>query len=590
MRVADYIVDFLEKIGVRCVFLVSGGGMMHLLDAVSRSEKIRYICNHHEQACAMAADGYAKKTGQLGVCYATSGPGATNIITGLVGSWQDSTPVLFITGQSKLSQTIRNNHMFGLRQFGTFEVDIVTIIESVTKYSAFLDDPQMIRYHLEKAYKLAIEGRPGPVLIDIPVDIQGATINLNTLVGYEHIQLNLPILHNDVVMKILHRLKTAKRPLILVGHGIRVSGQADFFLEILEKLNIPVISTQLAKDLMAYHHPLFVGHPGMKGDRAGNFAVQNADVILILGSSLHVLTTGYELEKFAPKAYKIQIEIDEKILAREMVGVNEKIQCDISEFLISIQTCLLNEKTLCVKNSWHERCIEWKYHFAVQNEPHEDVVGSINYYRFIVHLSHLSPEKATIVTDAGSAFYVIGHAFLAKKRQRVIVSGSLGTMGYALPAATGISLADPEHIVICITGDGSLQTNIHELAVIQHNQLNVKIFILNNSGYVSIHNTQANFFGGHTAGVGMDTGLAFPNLKKLAEAYHLKYMTTSSLDCLEATISEALSFTGPILCEIHADKRQEIIPTVSSKKMADGKMVSKPLDDMYPFMDVSHNE
>ncbi len=585
MRVADYIVYFLEKIGVRNVFLVSGGGMMHLLDAVSRSEKIKYICNHHEQACAMAAEGYAKKTGQLGVCYATSGPGATNIITGLVGAWQDSSPLLCITGQSKLCQTIRNNDMFGLRQFGTFEVDIISMVDSVTKYHVFLDDPQMIRYHLEKAYALATKGRPGPVLIDIPVDIQGAIVDPDALVGYMDDELSFPELDTEVLVSVLDRLKTAKRPLILAGHGVRVSGQSDLFNQVLENLNIPVVTTQLAKDLIEYTHPLFVGHPGMKGDRAGNFAVQNADVIVVLGCSLHVLTTGYELDKFAPNAYKIQIELDEKVLTREMVNVDEKIQCDIGEFLNKIKNYLQKNSWLYAENEWHNRCIEWKYHFAVQNEPHQDVIGSINYYRFIDSLSRLCPEKATIVTDAGSAFYVVGHAFRAKKGQRVIVSGSLGAMGYALPASTGASVAVPQDLVVCVTGDGSLQTNIHELAVIVHNHLNVKIFVLNNSGYISIQNTQTNFFQGHTAGVGTDTGIFFPDLKKLSDAYNSKYMTTSSLENLSDTIQQTLDYSGPVLCEIFADKKQDVIPTVSSKKMPDGKMVSKPLDDMYPFMD-----
>lgn len=582
IRVADYIADFLQEKNIKKVFLLSGGGMMHLLDAVSRHPELGYICNHHEQASAIAAEAYARQSGNLGVCYATSGPGATNIITGLAGAWQDSSPVLFITGQSKLSQTIQQSGLTKLRQFGTFEVNIVPIVQSITKYAVFLNDPKLIRFHLEKAYALAIQGRPGPVLIDIPIDIQGTLVEPDELISYP-LETPSSTLTEQEVSQAIQRLLDAKRPLLLAGHGIRVSNTAALFEQIISQFNIPVITTQLGKDLLDYHHPLFVGHPGMKGDRAGNFAVQSADVILILGSSLHVLTTGYELDKFAPQAYKIQIEPDINILRREQVGVNKKIHSDIQSFLQKMS--MLTKAISFPTNEWHHRCKQWKYELAVQNEPHKKSVDNVNYYDFVDVLSNTCRGDETIITDAGSAFYVIGQAFRVKKGQRVITSGALGAMGFALPAATGASAAAPERMIICITGDGSLQTNVHELATIQYHQLNIKLFIMNNYGYASIQNTQNNFFNGHYAGVNQQSGVSFPNLQKLADAYHLTYISVSSPIIMPTVINEILNSKGPIICEIFTSQHQEIIPSVSSQKLANGEMLSKPLDDMFPFMD-----
>ncbi|OGT56657.1 MAG: hypothetical protein A3F43_04950 [Gammaproteobacteria bacterium RIFCSPHIGHO2_12_FULL_42_10] len=582
IRVADYIAQFLEKKAVDKVFLLSGGGMMHLLDAISRTS-IGYICHHHEQASAMAAESYARRSGKLGVCYATSGPGATNIITGLVGAWQDSSPVLFITGQAKHTQTIRQSGLDGLRQFGTFEVDIVPIVQSITKYAVFLNDPSLIRYHLEKAYALAMHGRPGPVLIDIPVNLQGALINPNKLMGYTS-DLALPVLPNDeTIANILKRLTTATRPLILAGHGIRVAHAVQIFDQFIRLLNMPTVTTQLAKDLLPYDHPLFIGHPGMKGDRAGNFALQQADVILSLGCSLHVLTTGYELDQFAPTAYKIQVEIDKHIIQRAEIKVDEKIQCDIPSFIQRALT-LAEDLPAFRSASWQKHCQKLKHELAVQNEPHKMPENEINYYEVIDAISHACKGDETIITDAGSAFYVVGQAFRVKQNQRVIVSGALGTMGFAVPAATGASIAAPNHAVISITGDGSLQTNIHELSTIRHNNLNIKLFVLNNGGYVSIQNTQANFFNGHLAGVNQTSGVSFPCLSMLAKAYDLPYSSIKTRDALTAIINKTLASTGPIICEVFTCAQQEIIPTVSSQKLANGQMVSKPLDDMFPFM------
>ncbi len=580
VRVADYIAAHLQSIGVKDVFLLSGGGMMHLLDGLGRVEGLKIRCNHHEQACAFAADAYARQRAGLGVCYATSGPGATNILTGLVGAWQDSTPVLFITGQSKVSQTIRGTRIPGLRQAGVFEVDIVAMAESVTKYTAFLDEPAKVRYHLERAIHTALHGRPGPVLLDIPLDIQGAPVDPGALEGFPPPEDDAPR-DLSAVDSVLERLEAAQRPLLLGGYGIRCAKAVPAFRALADALGAPVVTTQLGKDVFPCDHPLFVGHPGPKGDRPGNFALQNADLILSLGCSLHVLTTGFELEGFAPNAHKILVDPDPAVLAREHVGVQEKIQCDVGLFARSLH------KTIRVPHAceaWRTRCAQWKNRYAVRNEPHVITEGPVNFYEFAEVLSQVLKGDETIVTDAGSAFYVMGQAFRLKGDQRYIVSGSLGSMGFALPASIGVCAADPNRMAICVTGDGSLQTNIHELETMRLNRMNLKLFVINNDGYVSIRNTQLGFFGGPYFATTRETGVSMPPLDKLAAAYGLPYIDCANRAGLRAALEECLAAEGPVVCGITAQEDQQIIPTVSSVRLPNGQMQSKPLHDMFPFM------
>ena len=585
VRVSDFIALHLEKIGVRSVFLLSGGGMMHLLDAVSRVPGIRYFCNHHEQASTMAAEGYARQTGTLGVCYATSGPGGTNTLTGIVGAYQDSSPLLVFTGQSKRSQTIHHAGIPGLRQFGVFEVDIVPIVQSVTKAAIVLDDPQMVRFYLEQSVHIATSGRPGPVLIDVPLDVQGALVDSDTLLGYDAGKALCFEPRLADVRAALERLQTAKRPLIVAGHGIRAAGAVSAFRELLPRLGVPVVTTSLALDVLPYDVPLFVGHPGPKGDRAGNFAVQTADVILFLGSSLHISTTGYELDQFAANAEKIQVELDPAVLEREQVGVSQKIIAGVSEFLSAVSALLSAEETLHFGGSdWRAKCREWKQKYAVRNETHLPITEKINYYRLVEALSDLLGESDTLVTDAGSAYYVTGQAFRVKGNQRVIVSGALGAMGYALPASLGAATADPNLTVVCLTGDGSLQTNIQELQTLRHYGLNVKIIAVSNDGYQSIRNTQSSFFDGHLAGASRQSGVSIPPLSKIADAYGLPYSCCRTEESLTEILSNVLAAPGPALCEVFTREDQQIIPTVSSKRLSDGSMKSQPLHNMFPFL------
>jgi acetolactate synthase-1/2/3 large subunit len=580
IRVADYVASRLTEFGAKHVFLLSGGMMMHLTDALGRQGGLSYVCSHHEQASAMAADGYARKSGKIGVCYATSGPGATNILTGLVGAWQESTPMLFLTGQVKSTQTIQASGIADLRQFGTFEVDIVPIVKSVTKYAQLILDPSTIRYHLEKALHLATTGRPGPVLLDMPLDIQGALIDPDQLLSYTPEPLQFEPQAKSI-RSVMGLLSVSKRPLILVGYGVRCANAVRQFQQLAGKLNIPVATTQLGKDAMFYDHPLFVGHPGPKGDRAGNFAVQTADLILSIGCSLHSQTTGWENDLFAPDAIKIQIDLDPAVLAREQVHVTHKIQAGCLEF---IDAMLTQPHIDFAGANWRECCNSWKLRYPVHSEPHERNASEINYYHFAESLSKALPPNACVVADAGSAFYVMGQALRLKNGQRFVSSGSMGAMGFALPTSNGVAVADGTSITVCVTGDGSLMTNVHELATMRQYNLNVKLFVINNDGYVSMRNTQRDFCGGHYVGADGSSGVYIPSMESLAKSYKLPYVRCTAAEDLGTVIDKVLAMDGPVMCEVIAMRDQKIIPTVASVKLADGRMQSCQIHNMSPLL------
>jgi acetolactate synthase-1/2/3 large subunit len=579
MRVSDWIARYLKQIGVDRVFLLSGGGMMHLIDAVAKAD-LPYVCCHHEQACAMAAEGYARATDRLGVAYGTSGPGATNLLTGIVGAWQDSSPTLFITGQSKRSQTIRLAATKGLRQFGTFEVDIVPIVESVTKFAHFLDDPADVRRVVEEAVHLATTGRPGPVLIDVPLDVQGALVDPEALVGYRLVPDGEGAAAPDIG-QVVDRLERAERPVLLVGHGVRCGGAVPQLRAAAERLRIPVVTTQLAKDALPHDHPLFVGHCGPKGDRPGNFAVQAADLILSLGSSLHAQTVGYEADLFAPGAYRIQVDLDRAVLDRGDVPVDLRVEAEAGQFLEALAGA---RGEPLATGAWQEQCARWKDDYAVAREPHDLTTTELNFYEFADALSDALNGDEVIVTDAGSAFYVLGQALRCKGDQRYIVSGALGSMGYALPAALGAAAGRPDITVVCVTGDGSLQTNIQELQTLRHYGFNVKLFVISNDGYASIRNTQKGFFSGQYIGASRDSGVSLPDLEAVAASYALPYLPVRDRETLTPTLREALERSGPLIVEVHAQPEQVVIPTVASRKLANGGLRSNPLHVMHPLL------
>lgn len=590
MRVADYIAKTVEGTGSNAFFMLSGGMMMHLMDAFGRLNGMRYYCNYHEQASAMAADAYARESGKLGVCLVTSGPGVTNILTGLVGAYQDSVPVLFLCGQAKRGETIRMSGIAGLRQNGFLEVDIVPIVRSVTKYAEFVESPERARYHLEKALFLARNGRPGPVLLDIPLDVQGAPMP-DDAPPFTAVTDSGDSPREGELDDLLNKIAGANYPIILAGHGFRSAGMVNEFRKLAELLDLPVVATAMAKDLLPFDHPLFVGHCGVKGERGANFAVQKADLIVVMGCSLHNQTTGYEGELFAPHAHKIQIDVDSSLLEREKIGAHQKFRWDIHRYLPAL-LARATERRMPARQKWQSVCRSWKQRYSSINEPHTvgDSQSPINAYEFVRILNDHLDGTETLVTDAGQPFYFVPQAFRLKGSQRYLIPGSLAEMGYALPASMGIAVASPNKKVIAIIGDGSLQTNIQELQTLVHHQWNIAIFVINNDGYASIRNTQNTFFAGYCVGSTPQSGVTLPDLERIAGAYGIPYIRSNNRSDVTERIQDTLSRAGPVICEVMSRLDQRILPGVPSYLLPDGTMRSKALHEMAPDIGVTYEQ
>ena len=583
MRVADYIAEYIyNDLKVPEVFMLTGGGAMFLNDGVAKHENLEVICNHHEQACAMGAVAYSKYTNKIGVAYVTTGCGGTNTITGVLDAWQDSTQCMFISGQVKKKETCYNTDL-PLRQYGVQEADIVAVVKSITKYSVMVNDADEIAYHLEKATYLAQNGRPGPVWIDVPLDIQGVMIDTENLNHFSADELTdnvyNTVLNEENVDEVIELLKTAKRPMIVAGNGVRLSGSVDKFHEFVHGYKIPVTTSYLAIDLLSSADEHFVGRLGTKGDRAGNFSVQNADVILVLGSRLSVALTGFEYDLFARDAKIIVVDIDKKEHEKNTVKIDKFIHCDLDEFLI-----YTNKNTVPLQTQeWINKCSSWKEKWPVFDKKYE-TNKKINKYTFIDYLHKYLKEDSAVVSDAGSSYYVTSQALKIRDRQRYITSGAQADMGFTIPASIGTCFAKKGEVV-GITGDGSFQMNIQELQTIVHYQLPLKLFIWNNDGYLSIRATQKKFFEGREIGTDKNSGISFPEVEKIATAYGIKYFIAKEVSDLDDTLSDVMAYKGPVICEIICPQNQEIIPAVSSFKREDGSMVSKPLEDMYPFLD-----
>ncbi len=575
-RVADIVASFLVEKGIKDVFTLTGGGAMFLNDGIESNSSINAICNHHEQACSMAAVGYAKYKNGLAAVMLTTGCGATNAITGLLDAWQDNTPVIFISGQIKRKETSRNSKT-SLRQFGVQEADIVTIVDSLTKYAVMINEPNEVLYHLEKAVYLALNGRSGPVWLDIPLDVQGAFVDESDLNHFVPETKNIETIKGiDNFLKIY---KNSKRPIILAGNGVRLSGSIDKLREFSKNNNIPCVVSYLAIDYFEQDNANYVGRLGIKGDRAGNFAVQNSDLIICLGSRLSVCLTGFEYDLFARSSKLVVVDIDEKEHKKNTVSIDHFINSDVGKFLEEIQH-KVEKKQL---GDWQKKCINWKNKWPVYQKGYD--LNSVNMYEFIKALSELSREDSIVISDAGSSYYVTAQSFTLKDiKQRHITSGAQADMGFTLPAAIGASVASNK-TVIGITGDGSFQLNIQELQTVKHLNLPIKLFVWNNNGYLSIRTTQDKFFEGRRIGTDPTSGVSFPDTKKIANAYELPYVKINNATELRSKLNEVISFDGPIICEVMCPEDQEIIPAVSAVKNKDGTMTSKPIEDMYPYLD-----
>lgn len=594
-RLADYVADFLVKKGITDCFMITGGGAMHLNDAIGHKEGLRCTYNHHEQASAIAAEAYARVNNKIAAVCVTTGPGGTNAITGVVGGWLDSIPMMIISGQVRYDTTARYTSQFTeglpLRAVGDQEFDITKSVGCMCKYAVMIEDPKTIRYELEKAYHLATTGRRGPVWIDIPVDFQGANIETDELAGYDEAEDAAsmpPKVETTVVHTILQKIKEAKRPVLYAGNGIRLSEGYDSFRKAVESLNIPVATCWDSIDAIEDENPLYVGRGGIMGDRAGNFAVQNADFVLAVGNRLSIRQVGYNWETWAREAYVAMVDIDPAELKKHTIHVDLPVCADAKNFFEEINAVLEGQDTPVFTNTeWLTTCQEWKKNYPVTLPKHWEEDGEFaNVYAFIKHLSSSLPKGNLTVVSNGSACVVGSHNYVIQKDARFLINSAIASMGYGLPAAIGACIAHDRQQTVCIEGDGSIMMNLQELQTILTNKLPIKIFLINNQGYHSIRQTQTNLFGGHTkVGIGPESGdLSFPDFEKLALAFGYPYFSAHSNKEMQTAVEQTLNEEGPVFCEIFVSPVQFFEPKAATKKLEDGKLFSPPLEDLAPFL------
>jgi len=586
IKVTDYIVKRLVKYGVKHVFMVTGGGAMHLNDSFGKNQNIKCIFNHHEQACAIAAEGYSRVTGKLGVVNVTTGPGGLNTLTGVMGQWTDSVPVLYISGQVKFETTIGSCPEIGLRQLGDQEVDIIKIVKPITKFAVSVTNPEDIGRLLEKALYIATHGRPGPVWIDVPMNVQSAIVDENKLVLYDEKEDETKFNKVEVKSKacqVVELLKKSKRPVFVAGHGIRIACAQNLFLEIIKKLNIPVVSTFNGVDLIPTMHPLFIGRIGTVGDRAGNFALQNSDLLLSVGTRNNIRQISYNWENYAKHAKKIVVDIDSAELKKPTIKPDIAINSDAKYFLEIIKEKIKHSK-IPEFNKWIDWCKKRQKKYPVVLPGYKDEKNYVNPYYFIKILTELLTENEILVAGNGTSCVVTFQAGVIKKGQRFFWNSGCAAMGYDLPAAIGASLSKNKKKVICLAGDGSLQMNIQELQTVFHYKLPIKLFYLNNSGYVSIKQTQDSFFG-RRVGCDESSGISFPDICKIAKAYSLNTEIIYNHKTIKEKIKKILNSSSAVICDVKLNPEHKFVPKVASQKLPDGKIVSKSLEDMYPFLD-----
>ncbi|VVE01107.1 thiamine pyrophosphate-binding protein [Pandoraea anhela] len=576
MNVSDVVIRFLEERGIGKVFMLSGGGIMYLLDALGKSEKLGYVCNYHEQACAIAADGYARMNG-FGVCFATFGPGAVNALAGVVGAWYDSVPMLIVSGQ------VRSNLVADytkVRQVGPQEGNVLEMVKPVTKYAVSLRDPNTILSELEKAYHIAKSGRPGPVWLELPLDMQSAEVDWDSLPHWtgesetpDQAALHLP--------EILASLKSAKRPVLVLGNGVRLSGMHEAVLDLVNKLEIPTLIPYTGKDLLEWDNEYSFGVFGTAGQRHANIILQNSDLILGLGVGFCVAKTGFETKKFAVGAKKIFVDVDAGQLEGHPLKADLPILADLRDFVPGLLGALREYEG--AHRPWLDLCTTWKTRYPmVTDDPRVD--GEfINSYVFMDTLSDVAAEGDVVVTGNGLDCVSFYQAYKIKKHQRAALNGNWGSMGWDLPTAVGAHYATGKR-TLCITGDGSLMLNAQELLTIGANKLPVKVFVFNNDGYGSIKATQNNFFEGRFVGSGPSSNVYNPDFEALAKAFGLGYVKVSQHSTLRDSLAEVVNTDAPVLCEVMVSPEQWISPKATSFKNAEGKIESKPLDDMFPFL------
>ena len=591
IRLADYVADFLVNHGVTDVFSVVGGGAMHLNDALGHKEGLKVTYNHHEQACAIAAEAYARLDNKIAAVCVTTGPGGTNALTGVLGGWLDSIPMFILSGQVRYDTTARYALQFTeqpLRAMGDQEYDIVKSVEPMTKYAVMIEDPKQIRFCLEKAWHLAVTGRPGPVWIDIPVNYQGCYIETEELPAYDPAEDDAklpPPVEETVIQTVLDKIRHAKRPVFHAGYGIRLSGGYSFFRSVAEKLNIPIVTYWNAVDLIEDEHPLYCGRAGNMGDRPGNWAIQNADLILAVGTRISIRQVGYNWKTWARAAEVIMVDIDPAELKKPTLHVEMPIWADAKDFLEKLDKSA--KAPVFRGTAWLETCRRWKREYPVVLPRQWEENGSTaNVYAFVRYLSSRLPQNSLTAVSNGACCVVGNQAYVIQKGSRMANNSAVASMGYGLPAAIGTCLGGGRRETICLEGDGSIMMNLQELQTVQTNQLPIKLFLINNQGYHSIRITQNNLFQEHCkVGIGPESGdLSFPEFQKIAEAFGYRYYSANSNAGMKAVVDEVLAQEGPVFCEIFTDTQQVWEPKSSTKRLEDGTLVSPPLEDLAPFL------
>lgn len=590
MKLSDYVVRFVAEQGVKHVFLVTGGGAMHLNQSLGTQSAIEPVCNSHEQASAICAEAYAKATHHLGVCMVTTGPGGTNAITGVAGAWLDSTPTLFISGQVKRPDRMfdQDGRPLGMRQLGVQEVDIVSIVKPITKYAVTVLDPSEIRYHLEKAVHLAFHGRPGPVWIDIPLDVQASPLeNPSRLRGFDTSEVRESWSDQSIsqeVATLIQKLNQAERPLLFAGNGIRLAKAERELEQLRQLLRIPTAATWCAADLVPSDDPLYVGRPGSVAARGANFALQNSDFLFAIGVRLDFSITGYAPQNLARGAYKAAVDIDRAELKKLHPYLQQPVHADAKQFLAELLT---RKDSIRLKNhsDWDARCANWKRRYPVVTEEHRKPEGPVSVFHLAEVIgTEVKPEDRLVVGSSGSAIEIYLLAFPTLHSQRLFHTAGLGAMGFGLPMAIAVALANPGREVIAVDGDGGFMFNIQELETVRRLKLPIKFFVMNNDGYSSIRASQRAYFGEANLGCDRTNGLTVPDLVRVGEAFGLAATVIKDQRNLRAEVRRVLDTKGPVVCDVRVLPDEMRAPRLQSYQKPDGSFVSKPLEDLFPFL------
>ena len=597
IRLADYIADFLVKNGVHNGFTVVGGGAMHLNDAFGHKKGLKMIYNHHEQACSMAADCYARVNNKPALVCVTTGPGGINALNGVCSAYLDSIPMIVISGQVRYdTSSIYERKKTGakLRSMGDQEFDIVSSVKHMTKYAKCLENPYDIRFVLERAYHLSTTGRMGPSWIDVPVNFQGMTIETNKLKKYfgsstqrKDDKALPPKVKDTQIKKLLSLIKKSKRPVLYAGNGIRLSNASKDFLKLISLLNIPVVTYWDSIDLIENNNKLYCGRAGNMGDRPGNFAVQNSDLVIAIGTRISIRQTGYNYKLWARDAKVVMIDIDKEEFKKHTLHIDYTIWCDAKDFILSFNNYIKanNIKKVFNNTSWLNQCLLWKNKYPVVDTKKYINKKKTNVYAFFDSLSKNLEDKSISVATSGASC-VAGHqSYTIKSGTRFINNNVIASMGYGLPGSIGACMANNKRDVIAFEGDGGIMMNIQELQTIVTNKLPIKLFIINNNGYHSIRITQTNLFNRHYVGIGEDSkDLSFPCYKKIAKAFNYKYYSIKNNKELDSIIKKVIKIKGPVITEVFTDERQVWEPKNSGRRNIKGEIVSPPLEDLFPFL------